>query len=480
MNSFNNQPKSSMRRASSLDALRGYAILTMVLSATIVYGILPAWMYHMQEPPPAHVFQPELSGLTWVDLVFPFFLFAMGAAFPFSIRKRFEKGESRWKLVYEALKRGVQLTFFAIFIQHFYPYMLSNPQDESAWLLAIACFAILFPMFMRIPLPLPGWAHTTIKLAAYGIAVGMMAFTDYAAEEHFSLFTSNIIILLLANMAIFGSIIYLFTMRNWLARIALLAALAGIVLSAQTEGSWVQTLYTYSPLPWMYRFEYLRYLFIVLPGSMAGDLLLKWMNHSAKSSDIDKEVETPRRVAYGVLAISVSIIFICLIGLYNRWSFLTFALSALLLIIGWWLVRKRQGSGVLWRELFLLGAALLLVGLCFEPFQGGIKKDGPTFGYLFVTAGLGCMALIAFHVICDYLHCRRGSSFLVMSGQNPMIAYVACDLLIYPLFNLLGITKWFGVFHISPWMGFLQGILLTAFALLVTMFFTKIKCFWRT
>ena len=32
------------RRAYSIDALRGYAILTMVLSATIVYGILPAWM----------------------------------------------------------------------------------------------------------------------------------------------------------------------------------------------------------------------------------------------------------------------------------------------------------------------------------------------------------------------------------------------------------------------------------------------------
>ena len=28
-------------RALSLDALRGYAILTMVLSATIVYGVLP-------------------------------------------------------------------------------------------------------------------------------------------------------------------------------------------------------------------------------------------------------------------------------------------------------------------------------------------------------------------------------------------------------------------------------------------------------
>ena len=117
------------QRAYALDALRGYAILTMVLSATVASGILPAWMYHAQEPPPTHVYNPALSGLTWVDLVFPFFLFSMGAAFPFSIGKRIEKGESLIRLIWDAVKRGVQLTFFAIFIQHFYPYVLSSPQD---------------------------------------------------------------------------------------------------------------------------------------------------------------------------------------------------------------------------------------------------------------------------------------------------------------------------------------------------------------
>ena len=76
-----------MKRAYALDALRGYAILTMVLSATIAGSILPAWMYHAQTPPPDHVFDPNIAGLTWVDLVFPFFLFAMGAALPFSIGK---------------------------------------------------------------------------------------------------------------------------------------------------------------------------------------------------------------------------------------------------------------------------------------------------------------------------------------------------------------------------------------------------------
>ena len=130
-------------RALALDALRGYAIITMVLSATIVTHVLPGWMSHAQTPPD-HVFNPLLPGITWVDLVFPFFLFAMGAAFPFSIKKRAEKGDSKLKLVYEAVKRGIQLTFFAIFIQHFYPHVLSNPQDVRACLLSILCFIILF------------------------------------------------------------------------------------------------------------------------------------------------------------------------------------------------------------------------------------------------------------------------------------------------------------------------------------------------
>ena len=132
------------KRAYALDALRGYSIITMVLSATVAWNSLPGWMYHAQTPPPDRAFDASLSGITWVDLVFPFFLFAMGAAFPFSIKKRFEKGDTKLRLVYEAIKRGVQLTFFAIFIQHFYPYVLSNPQDVRAWLLSILCFIILF------------------------------------------------------------------------------------------------------------------------------------------------------------------------------------------------------------------------------------------------------------------------------------------------------------------------------------------------
>ena len=66
------------KRANSIDILRGLAVIMMTFSGMIPFdGALPVWMYHAQEPPPAHDFNPNLAGLTWVDLVFPFFLFAM-------------------------------------------------------------------------------------------------------------------------------------------------------------------------------------------------------------------------------------------------------------------------------------------------------------------------------------------------------------------------------------------------------------------
>lgn len=466
-------------RAFALDALRGYAIITMVLSATIVTHVLPGWMSHAQTPPPDHVFNPFFPGITWVDLVFPFFLFAMGAAFPFSIGKRGEKGDSKLRLVYEAMKRGIQLTFFAIFIQHFYPYVLSSPQDMKSWLLAILCFTILFPMFMRIPLKMPGWAHTSIKVGAYGAAMIMMVTTSYADGRTFSLFFSNVIILLLANMAIFGSIFYIFTMYNRWLRLGLLLLLMAVTLGSSVENSWTQAVFNYTPLPWMYHFDYLKYLFIVIPGSIAGEYLMEWMKNR-KDSDNSTSPQY-RKMSIVLLILTITIIIFNLYGLYTRMLAVNLSVTVVLLLIGKYVfLRSTDGIALLWKKLFNAGAYLLLLGLCFEPFQEGIKKDPATFSYFFVTSGLAFMALLFLSIVCDYFKCVRSTRFLVMSGQNPMIAYVVGDLFIMPLANILGITSLLSYFQQNSWLGFLQGVILTGLSVLVTMFFTKIKWFWRT
>lgn len=466
-------------RAFALDALRGYAIITMVLSATIVTHVLPGWMSHAQTPPPDHVFNPFFPGITWVDLVFPFFLFAMGAAFPFSIGKRGEKGDSKLRLVYEAMKRGIQLTFFAIFIQHFYPYVLSSPQDMKSWLLAILCFTILFPMFMRIPLKMPGWAHTSIKVGAYGAAMIMMVTTSYADGRTFSLFFSNVIILLLANMAIFGSIFYIFTMYNRWLRLGLLLLLMAVTLGRSVENSWTQAVFNYTLLPWVYHFDYLKYLFIVIPGSIAGEYLMEWMKNR-KDSDNSTSPQY-RKMSIVLLILTITIIIFNLYGLYTRMLAVNLSATVVLLLIGKYIfIRSTDGIALLWKKLFNAGAYLLLLGLCFEPFQEGIKKDPATFSYFFVTSGLAFMALLFLSIVCDYFKCVRSTRFLVMSGQNPMIAYVVGDLFIMPLANILGITSLLSYFQQNSWLGFLQGVILTGLSVLVTMFFTKIKWFWRT
>ena len=476
--------KKQNTRAHSLDALRGYAILTMVLSATVAGGILPGWMYHAQTPPPSHVFMPDMAGLTWVDLVFPFFLFAMGAAFPFSLRRKVEKCAARdarfWlAMTWQIVARAAMLTFFAIFIQHYYPYMQADTVGPKEWWMAILAFALCFAMFMRFPSTwnLPKPVSYGIRVAAYGAAAAMLVFGDFAGGKTFDLHTSNIIILLLADMAFFGSVVYLATMTDKWRRMWLLVALAGLFLSAGIDGSWTQALYHWTPLTWFYHFDYLKYLFLILAGSTAGDMLMDHMATAPAAPDTKKPAALPAAMAFGALLIVVT----CLIGLYSREGFVTTAIEAMLCVAMIAAARRTDTPDArLWRHLILFGTALLLAGLCFEPFEGGIKKDGPTFSYLLATGGLATFALVFFHIICDYFQWRKATAFLWMNGQNPMVAYVAGDLLLMPLLSLLGLSKYLSVFYSSPFMGFLQGVVLTAAVMLITMFFTHRRIFWRT
>ena len=95
------------KRIASIDIVRGITIAGMVLCANIgYYSDLPAWMFHAQTPPPTYAFNPDVPGITWVDLVFPFFIFAMGAAFPFAMRKRMEREKAGFQCVEVWLKDG--------------------------------------------------------------------------------------------------------------------------------------------------------------------------------------------------------------------------------------------------------------------------------------------------------------------------------------------------------------------------------------
>ncbi len=141
---------------------------------------------------------------------------------------------------------------------------------------------------------------------------------------------------------------------------------------------------------------------------------------------------------------------------------------------------KTSTSNLRWKKLFHAGAYLLMLGLFFEAYEGGIRKDHSTYSYYFVTSGLAFMSLIFFSVTCDFFGKSKYFRFLIQSGQNPMIAYVASSMLVMPVLSIAGLADYLSVFNSNPWLGFLKGLLITTLVTLVTIVFTRIKWFWRT
>src|SRR5580704_17693817 len=112
----------------------------MALSGMVPYRTLPAWMYHTQLPPPSRDFDPNIFGLTWVDVVFPMFLFAMGAASPLSLSRRLDGGESGLSVLRGLLGRGLLLAAYALVGQHLRPFVLADDPGASEWLISLVGF----------------------------------------------------------------------------------------------------------------------------------------------------------------------------------------------------------------------------------------------------------------------------------------------------------------------------------------------------
>jgi predicted acyltransferase len=472
-------------RALALDALRGLAILAMLLSGQLPFNqnALPSWMYHAQEPPPAFAWIGTLPGISWVDLVFPFFLFAMGAAFPLALSRRMENKTPPWKLVAFILERGFLLGFFALFVQAIRPYTLSSHPTAAIWLLALLGFFIFFPILTRLPETWPRVVRISIRAIGWLAAILFFAFAKYPDGSGFLLARSDIIIVVLTNMAVFGSLVWMLTRENLLLRLGVLGVVFAIRLSnmpAPTEG-WVHDLWIFSPAPWIYQLYYLQYLCIVIPSTIAGDLILQWSHRIAPP---DKISAAPRwsfgKYIFILLMLTVTLLTL-LIGLKARWLIGTTLLAFAFCFIGWMLLQKPlNDTERFYQKLFNWAVYWLVLGLVFEPYEGGIKKDHPTLSYYFVTSGLAICTFIGFSILIDVFRQKRWLRLLIDNGQNPMIAYAGINNFIAPVLVLVGADQLLSQFATTPWRGFWKGVIVTLLMAVTVSFLTRRKIFWRT
>ncbi|MBN1540577.1 DUF5009 domain-containing protein [candidate division KSB1 bacterium] len=461
-------------RVRSLDVLRGIAILAMVLSGVIPYGVLPAYMYHAQIPPPTHHFQPDLPGLTWVDLVFPFFLFALGAALPLALGRRLARGESPLRIAGQIGQRTLLLASFAIILQHIRPHVINPQPDRLTWLTALLGFVLLFPLYTRISKRIARKWRLLIRTAGWISMIALLGILHYPDGSGFSLYRSDIILVVLTNCIFFGGLLWLVTRNHPGLRLALLGFLLALRLTHDLGGAsaWI---WNFSPLPWIYRFSYLKYLFIVLPATVVGDLLA-----GALSRETDDPKEAHKRWMALSWFVPLFLVF-CLVGLQNRWVWPTLIVTLVLAVI---MVGMQPPIRTPWDKLYSyllkFGLYWLLLGLVFEPFEGGIKKDHSTLSYYFVSAGLATLLLLSLMVWIDQKGGQKGWSLLIDAGQNPMIAYVGIANAIQPVFHLTRLQDLLVAITPTPWLGFLRALFLTFLLALLTRFFTRRRIFWRT
>lgn len=119
----------SKQRILSIDALRGITILLMVFVNELA-GMrdIPVWMKHM----PA-----DADAMSFVDVVFPAFLFIVGMSIPFAINNRLAKGK------FMQLQQHILFRTLGLFVLGFFLVNAEGGYDEALMPLSIHLWMLL-------------------------------------------------------------------------------------------------------------------------------------------------------------------------------------------------------------------------------------------------------------------------------------------------------------------------------------------------
>lgn len=108
-----NQLKKTENRLLSLDFFRGFTMLLLIAEGTHLFSFLikPEFKGTIISFIGTQLHHHTWNGLHVWDLVQPFFMFIVGVALPFSVKKRMAKGDDYKKILNHVIKRSLILLF---------------------------------------------------------------------------------------------------------------------------------------------------------------------------------------------------------------------------------------------------------------------------------------------------------------------------------------------------------------------------------
>ncbi len=363
-------------RIASIDALRGFTILVMIFVNDLasVAGV-PSWMKHLPS---------GADGMTFVDVVFPAFLFIVGMSIPFALGGRLDRGVSAWIVGRHVLTRTLGLLVIGVFMVNSEPIWNRSDLGTILW---------IFFMYMAVILvwnQIPREPRFRRKIA-FGMRVGGIILLAVLAVLYRGEGQPGFIemrpswwgILGLIGWAYFmASMIYIFFRKQPYGMMGMTAVLYCVYFAAGTGFfDWIPLIPKYVDIGGMLG----SHAAIVLSGVILGMIL-------SPGSPIQSHAD---RI---------------------RWS--------ILYGLGLW------AAGVMLHSLRDIDPMFI------------IDKNSATPPWCLISSAITVWVWIAIYWLMDVQGWTKWTSILSPAGQNPLFAYILAPIL-YILFALVGISGFY-------------------------------------
>jgi predicted acyltransferase len=353
------------QRVVSIDALRGLVMFTMIFVndlAGVSPKTVPDWMRHFH----------GRSGMTFVDLVFPAFLFIVGMSIPFALGGRLREGEPTGKPLFHIVVRTLALlTIGILMVNDETPGHDMTGLSPDVWAILMFLSAMFAFCSISVPTASKQTSRTvTLLVRVIGIA-GLLTLAFMFRGEHgeriitlspFAIHTVWYGILgLIAWAYLVGSIVFLLFRTNALALLGCVVLLLALYPADQT-GAFDEF--------WLGRY--------VGIGGTLGSL--------------------PSITVAGML------------------------LASVLVPAG----RVKLAGRIRFAILFILGfaaAALLLNGLY------GINKNEATPSWCLWACAITASGWLVFHALSDLGPVHPVAKILAVAGENVLLAYLISEML---------------------------------------------------
>ena len=404
-------------RITSIDAARGFVMLTMIFVndlAGVSDKIVPWWMKHYSDMQP----EPKIhDGLTFVDLVFPGFLFLVGMSIPFALGGRLKKGEPWYNILGHVIIRTASLLLLGIMMVNGEDGPSSRPhfsRDTWAALMfscAILAFCQITPFWLKKgdAAGQRRWSWISIGTRLFGL-IGLITlafvYVKTGKKHHGVVTTTHMITLqpffirtswygilgLIGWAYLMGSLVYLFFRNNRLSLAVCTALLLGFWV-ADNNGS----------------FDHFH-----LPGALAstGDFI------ASVVSTINDHVSLGEGLG-SLAAITVAGALLASIlvtpDTTTAWSRIKFTL---------WFIASASFAAMLFSKPFLVW-----------------KNDATPSWCLWAAASTGTIWLL-FYLVGDVCRLTWLTKPFSIAGQNVLLAYLLSEGM-ESVFNLLKLDDWY-------------------------------------